>query len=190
MSCKNNKDSDDKKSKQPQEEMVNHWIAFFVVNIIFRTLFDGTWWAVLPVIILLITSIEKTVKFLQNKEARENYLYKTTQEEMIHYWIATIIVSIIMNTIFHGIWFSQIPCTVLIIKSLETTYTFIKAQKIRRNENLEKENSQQYQYYVYEEESQPDVQYDSAIYCQMCGLKKQNSDSNYCPSCGAPYRVR
>ncbi len=184
--------------KPPQEEMVGHWIGFVVVTIIFSGLFANQWWAIIPRVILLIASIEKTIKFIQNKEARESYNFTTTQEEMIHYWIATIIVSIVMNSLFHGVWFSQIPCAVLFIKSLETTYSFIKAQNLRKiesknanHQNQQTQQNQQYQqqYQDFEPENYSDNNLKHEIFCQMCGRKKFNSDSRYCPICGAEYRI-
>ncbi len=178
----------DRSGKPPQEEMVGNWIAFVVVSIIFSGLFAEQWWSFIPRIVLLISAIEKTIKFIQNKEARESYKFTTTQEEMIHYWIATIIVSIVMNALFRGVWFSQIPCAVLFIKSLEITYTFIKAQKLRKTDsNNDFQQYQQNQYY--ENEIYSDEQTEQDIFCQMCGTKKFNSNSRYCPICGAEYRI-
>ncbi len=173
------------KPKPPQEEMVGNWIGFVVVSIIFSSLFANQWWAIIPRIVLLISAIEKTIKFIQNKEARESYIYSTTQEEMMHYWIATIIVSIVMNALFHRVWFSQIPCAVLFIKSLETTYTFIKAQKLRKTDS--NNDFQQNQYF--EKEIYTENYSEQEVFCQMCGTKKFKSSSRYCPICGAEYRI-
>ena len=175
----------DHSGKPPQEEMVGNWIGLVVVSIIFCNLFAEQWWSIIPRIFLLISAIEKTIKFIQNKEARESYVYKTTQEEMTHLWIATIIVSIIMNTLFDGVWFSQIPCAVLFIKSLETTYTFIKAQKTQKTHS--NNDFQQNQYY--EEENYTENYSEQEVFCQMCGRKKFNKNSRYCPACGAEYRI-
>ncbi len=175
----------DRSEKPPQEEMVGNWIGFVVVSIIFSGLFAEQWWSIIPRIVLLISAIEKTIKFIQNKEARESYKHTTTQEEMIHYWIATIIVSIVMNALFHGEWFSQIPCAVLFIKSIETTYTFTLAQKLRKTDS--NNDFQQNQYY--ENENYSDNYSEQEVFCQMCGRKKFNTESRYCPVCGAEYRI-
>lgn len=188
MSSRKMKHWHDRTGKPPQEEMVGNWIAFVVVSIIFSGLFAKQWWSIIPRIILLVSAIEKTIKFIQNKKARESYKYTTTQEEMIHYWIATIIVSIVMNALFHGVWFSRIPCAILFIKSLETTYTFILAQKLRKTDSINDfQQNQQSQYY--EDENYSEDHLDQEIFCQMCGRKKFNTKSRYCPVCGAEYRI-
>lgn len=136
-------------SEAPHESMIGAIIALTVVSIVFQAPFaESTWWAVLVQVILTINMIKEIIIYLTDADARRGYKYATTGDDLLGIWIATIIVSIVMDWIFPWEpWFAQIAPAVLSIKAIEITVLFFvtKAQQ-----NKEKETRHiQTQYHLY-----------------------------------------
>ncbi|WP_371803316.1 zinc ribbon domain-containing protein [Candidatus Lokiarchaeum ossiferum] len=182
-----------KHDEMPHSEFLGSLIAFFVVVIAMNGIFPhDPWFAVLPQVILAFIMIKNGVLYIQSRDARRNFVYTTTQDDLWHIWLAAIIVNIVMSAIFHGSWIGRIPTTVLNIKAIEITITYIAAQKQRKNATL---YTQRYVSPVaqpvatvhnttsgaYVTLSTPS---DVAQFCPICG-EKHEADYKFCASCGA-----
>lgn len=177
----------------PHSEFLGALIAFLVVVIVMNGIFySNPWYAVLPQVILAFVLIRKGVEYIQNKSARENFVYTTTQDDLWQIWLAAIIVNIVMSAIFHGSWIGQVSTVVLNIKAVEATITFIAAQKQRRNKASESQyQSVEVVQVVPSVHSTPSGSYvtlstPSDVVAQFCGKCGANhdSDSKFCASCG------
>ena len=126
----------------PHESMVGAIIALAVVSIVLQGIAPFRWWVSIIQVVLAINMIKEIIYYLTDDKARKSYHYSTTGEDLMQIWIATIIVSIIMNWIFpNDPWYAQIAPTVLSIKAIEITILFFvtKAQnsKLKHHHHIQ-----------------------------------------------------
>jgi hypothetical protein len=164
-----------------------------VVGIVFNGIFSwNPWWAVLVRLILTISLIVEFFKFISNREARVNYQYYTTHQELLNIWIAAIIVNVTMHLIFHGLWVGQIPSAVLMIKAIEITILYLvtthQQRKLQVQVNIRPVvpiivpiNSSE------QASSQTVVLVAQSQFCSQCGAERGTVD-DYCAHCGAKLR--
>lgn len=193
-----------KYGEAPHEPVVGTFIALTVVSIIMNALFYHVWFAVIPQIVLLIHLIKNIVEYIRNEEARKSYPYHTDIDDVAKIWIATIIISIIMRAIFHGMWVGQIAPAVLRIKAIEITILYFVTLNRQKQSTQARAPTTVYiqpEAYITPEvtvrvktpdttlygnpaqsaTSQPEIQY---RYCHICG-EKVNAEMNFCAYCGS-----
>ena len=51
-----------------RKEMKDAWIGLIIVSIVLGALFGGTWWAMIPRVVLFIHAIDKTAKYSRIKD--------------------------------------------------------------------------------------------------------------------------
>ncbi len=203
----------------PHEGVVGSLIALTVVSIVMDGLFLYYWWATLVKVILALVLIKEIIQFISNADARRNYQYHTSGEDVLHIWIAAIIVSVAMSLIFHwDPWWARIAPAVLNIKAIEITILLI-VTKLQESEQQRKDGQmkavQSYSGYgqparvirVVEEEAQAPMastvmestvqQYSSienqkpAENATFCPMcgKQHGPEDRFCPGCGSDLRV-
>lgn len=194
-------------SEAPHESMVGAIIALTVVSIVFQAPFAmNTWWATLVQIILAINMIKEIIIYLTNIDARRGYRYQIGGDDLVGIWIATIVVSIVMDWIFPWEpWYAQIAPAVLSIKAIETTVLFfITRAQINKEKQVHHLQSHQHLYGRPETPSRPIVQVvDMESYSSPYpnnSLKREiknyssihnpvlNESPVYCPMCGQKHQ--
>jgi glucan phosphoethanolaminetransferase (alkaline phosphatase superfamily) len=119
--------------------MVGALIALVVVSIVFEGIPLFGWIETLVKLILFFHLIKEIIQYFSLSKEQKAYRYHTTGEDLWHIWLATLIVSIILNAIFpHDPWWARIAPSVLIIKAIETSILFF----VTRHQN-QKENQQE-----------------------------------------------
>ncbi len=174
-----------KHGQAPHDEFVGALIGFVVVRIIMHGLFDGQWWALIPIIATFFHMVKEGLNYIQDKEARQNYQYYTNSEDLFGIWVGFIIVNIIMSAIFRGTWIGVMVSSILLIKAIETTVMYIKTQK--QTNALPK---QQYTQHTvirvvdsYEEEYAAPAPEENPQFCPMCG-EHHGVGEKFCAACG------
>ena len=193
--------------KAPHRKLVDAIIGLAVVSIVMNSLFLGVWWALIVQIVLFIHVIDEVLKLAKKTELRKNYRYRISQKQLINHWIGAIIVSIVMNAFFAGVWFAEIPVVILNIEAIVITIEFIKTREQDKKEtqrvqappkvfvhhsSMNNSNAQAtaiYQTMEYTSVSSQDAtNLESSIirYCSMCGQERRG-EASYCPACGSEF---
>lgn len=173
-----------KHGQAPHEEFVGALIGFVVVRTIMQGLFYGQWWALIPIVATFFHMVKEGLNYLHDKEARENYQYHTTSDDLFGMWVGFIIVNIIMSAIFHGIWIGVMVSSILLIKAIETTVMYIKTQKQKQLVVEPERHAPIIRVVVSEEQEYPSpASEENPQFCAMCG-EHHGVGEKYCAACG------
>ena len=172
-----------KHGQAPHEEFIGALIGFIVVRIIMHALFYGQWWALIPIVATFFHMVKEGLNYLNDKEARQNYQYHTTSDDLFGMWVGFIIINIIMNAIFHGIWIGVMVSSILLIKAIETTVMYIKTQK-QSPELTQHHEAPAIRVVVSEEQEYAmPASEENPKFCAMCG-EHHGAGEKYCAACG------
>jgi hypothetical protein len=173
----------------PHDAMVGSITGFVIVSIIMNGLFPYVWWAFIPQIATFVHMIKEIANYSKNKELRNSYIYATTGNEVVSMWVGFVIVSIVMNSLFIGVWFASIPVAALLIQAIVKSIEYGKTKNQSKQENQATPNPititvdyKQPEQPIYDSLI-PNREEQSGLYCPMCGTPHKE-DSSFCPACG------